>query len=98
MVQENETWLLQIGDQMASVQLPNHVQLFATPRATARQASLSINNSQSMLKLMPTEWVIIKLRYLDFAKGCLLVYFSRPQLEKKKKSDHFRNSHNLLSI
>ena len=35
-----------------AVQLLSHVQLFATPRATARQASLSITKSWSLLKLM----------------------------------------------
>ena len=33
-----------------SVQLLIHVQLFATPRTAAHQASLSITNSQSLLK------------------------------------------------
>ena len=37
---------------MASVQSLSHVQLFATPWTAARQASLSIINSQSLLKLM----------------------------------------------
>ena len=36
----------------SSVQSLSHVRLFATPRATARQASLSITNFQSILKLM----------------------------------------------
>ena len=35
-----------------SVQLLSHVWLFATPRTAPRQASLSITNSQSLLKLM----------------------------------------------
>ena len=35
-----------------SVQLLSHVQLFAIPWTTARQTSLSITNSQSLLKLM----------------------------------------------
>ena len=35
-----------------SVQLLSHVQLFATPWTTALQASLSITNSQSLLKFM----------------------------------------------
>ena len=39
--------------QFSSVQLLNHVQIFETPWTTARQASLSITNSQSLLKLMP---------------------------------------------
>ena len=38
-----------------SVQSLSRVQLFATPWAAAPQASLSITNSQSLLKLMPIE-------------------------------------------
>ena len=38
--------------QFSSVQPLSHVQLFATPRIAACQASLSITNSQSLLKLM----------------------------------------------
>ena len=38
--------------QFSSVQMLSHVQLFATPWTAARQASLSITNSQSLLKLM----------------------------------------------
>ena len=37
------------------VQSLSHVRLFATPWITALQASLSITNSQSWLKLMPIE-------------------------------------------
>ena len=36
----------------------SHVRLFATPWTTARQASLSITNSQGLLKLMPIELVM----------------------------------------
>jgi len=36
----------------SSVQLLSHVRLFAAPWTAARQASLSITNSQSLLKLM----------------------------------------------
>ena len=36
----------------SSVQWLSHVQLFVTPWTTACQASLSITNSQSLLKLM----------------------------------------------
>ena len=42
----------------ASVQLLSRVRLFATPRIAARQASLSITNSQSSLKLMSVELVM----------------------------------------
>ena len=41
-----------------SVQSPSCVQLFVTPWTAARQASLSINNSQSLLKLMSFESVM----------------------------------------
>ena len=40
------------------VQSLSHVQLFATPWIAARQASLSITNSQSLLKLMSIESVM----------------------------------------
>ena len=42
----------------SSVHLLSCVQLFATPRTAARQASLSITNSKSLLKLMSTESVM----------------------------------------
>ena len=44
--------------QFSSVQSLSHVQLFATPWTAARQASLSITNSQSLLKLMSVESVM----------------------------------------
>ena len=42
----------------SSVQLLSCVRLFATPWIAARQTSLSIKNSQSLLKLMPIELVM----------------------------------------
>ena len=42
----------------SSVQSLSHVQLFATPRITAHQASLYITHSRSLLKLMPIELVM----------------------------------------
>ena len=44
--------------QFSSVQSLNRVRFFATPWTAARQASLSITNSQSLLKLMSTESVM----------------------------------------
>ena len=41
-----------------SVQSLSHVQLFATPWTAARQSSLSITSSQSLLKLMSIELVM----------------------------------------
>ena len=43
---------------ISSVQLLSRVQLFVTPWTTAHQASLSITNSQSLLKLMSIELVM----------------------------------------
>ena len=43
---------------ISSVQLLSHVRLFATPWTVAHQASLSITNSWSLLKLMSIELVI----------------------------------------
>ena len=42
----------------SSVQLLSYIQLFVTPWTVALQASLSITNSQSLLKLMPIESVM----------------------------------------
>ena len=44
--------------QFSSVQLLSRVQLFVTPWIAAHQASLSITNSQSLLKLMSIESVM----------------------------------------
>ena len=43
---------------VCSVQSLSHVRLFATPWTAARQASLSISNSQSSLKLVPIKSVM----------------------------------------
>ena len=44
--------------QFSSVQLLSHVWLFVTPWTATHQASLSMTNSQSFLKLMPIELVM----------------------------------------
>ena len=44
---------------ISSVQSVSHVQLFATPWTAARQASLTITNSWSLLKLMSIESVTL---------------------------------------
>ena len=52
--------------QFSSVQLLNHVQLFATPWTAAHQASLSITNSRSPPKpmsiesIMPSNYLILR--------------------------------------
>ena len=54
--QPTESW--EWSSQFSSVQSLSHVWLFATPWTAARQASLSITNSQSSLKLMSIESVM----------------------------------------
>ena len=44
--------------QFSSVQLLSHVQCFETPWTVAHQASLSVTNSRSLLKLMSIELVM----------------------------------------
>ena len=44
--------------QVSSAQAPSHVRLFAPPWTAARQASLSITNSRSLLRLMSIESVM----------------------------------------
>ena len=51
------SWLLIIWS-ISSVQSLNSIQLFATPWTAAHQASLSITNSQSLLRLMSIESVM----------------------------------------
>ena len=47
---------------LSSVQLLSRVQLFATPWTEAREGSLSITKSQSLLKLRGWTYLSIKLR------------------------------------
>jgi len=58
-----------ISDQIRSDQLLSRVLLFATPWITARQASLSITNSQSSLRLMSIESVMLSNILL-----CIYIY------------------------
>ena len=50
--------------QFSSVQSLSHVQLFATPWISARQASLCITNSRSSLKLMSIKLVLPSSRLI----------------------------------
>ena len=69
-----------------SVQLLSHVWLFVTPWTAAHQASLSITNSWSLLKLMPIEsvmpsnhlilcWPLLLLQSFPAAKSFLMSQF-----------------------
>ena len=58
--------------QFSSVQSLSRVWLFATPRTAACQASLSIINSRSLLKLMSTE-LVMPSNHLIFCSPLLLL-------------------------
>ena len=58
----------------SSVQLLSSVRLFATPWTAARQASLSITNSQSLLKLISIE-VVMPSNHLILCCPLLLLSF-----------------------
>ena len=55
---EKASWLRRWQTQFSSVQSLSHVRLFATPWIAARQASLSITNSRSSLRLTSIESVM----------------------------------------
>ena len=58
---EWKSWLktkIMASGPISSVQLLSHVWLFVTPWTSARQASMSVTNSQSLLKLMSIESVM----------------------------------------
>ena len=50
--------ILHVCTVLSSIQSLSHARLFATPWTAARQSSLSITNSQSLLKLMSIELVM----------------------------------------
>ena len=61
------------GNQFNSVQSLSHVRLFATPWTAARQASLAITSSQSLLKLMFIESVMSSNHLILFYPLLLLL-------------------------
>ena len=70
-------WFLPV--QFSSVQLLSCVQLCATPWTAAHQASLSITNHQSLLKLMSTESVMLS-NHLILCHPLLLLPSSFPSI------------------
>ena len=56
---EYMSWKSNLVHTFSSVQLLSHVRFFATPWTAAHQASLSITCSQSLLKLMTIESVML---------------------------------------
>ena len=63
----------------SSVQSLSHVRLFVTPWTAARQASLSVTNSQSLLKLMSIESVMLS-NHLILCRPLLLLPSTFPSI------------------
>ena len=76
--------------EFSSVQLLSHVWLFVTPRTVEHQASLSIINSQSLLKLMSIESVIA-------SNHLILCHPLLPHLQSSSTSRSFQMSQFLAS-
>ena len=79
--------------QFRSVQSLSHVWLFATPWTTAHQASLSITNSQSLLKHMSIESVMPS-NYLILCRLLLLCLHSFPTSGSFQISQLFASGQN----
>ena len=74
--------------QFSSVQLLSHVRLFATPWTAAHQASLSITNSQSLLKLISIK-LVTPSNYLIFCCSLLLLTSLFPRIRVFSKESVF---------
>ena len=88
MGQRTKQTFLQRRHQFSSVQSLSHVRLSATPWIAAHQASLSITNSWSLLRLMFIESVMPS-RYLIFCHPLLFCPQSLPASESFPMSQLF---------
>ena len=66
------------------IQLLSRVWLFFTPWTAARQASLSITNSENLLKLMSTESAMASNHLILCSLLCLLSFFSSIRVFSKE--------------
>ena len=76
--------------QFCSVQSLIRVQLFETPWTTAHQASLSITNSQNLLRLMSIELVMPSNRLILCHPLLLPSIFSRIRVSSNESVCHIR--------
>ena len=82
-------WLSRIRKPFSSVQSLSHVQLFATPWITARQASLSITNSWSLPKLTSIE-LVMPSSHLILCRPLLLLPPIPPSIRVFSNESTFR--------
>ena len=65
-------WVDQSGSEILTVQFSSVAQLFAVPWTAAHQASLSITNSRSLLKLMAGDESVMPSNHLILCRPLLL--------------------------
>ena len=87
-VRKSYSWLL-MSLQFSSVQLLSGVSLFATPWTAAHQASLSITNSQSFLKLMSIK-LVMPSNHLVLCHPLLLLPSNFPSIRVFSKESVLR--------
>ena len=83
--------------QFSSVQLLSRVRLFATPRIAARQASLSITNSQNLPKLISTESVIPS-NHLIFCHPLIFLPSIFPSIRSFQMSQFFTSGGQSIGV
>ena len=89
--------LLKPSVQFSSVQSFSHIQLFATPWTAERQASLSITNSRSLLKLMSLE-VVMQSNHLILCHPLLLLPQSFPTSGSFQMSQFFESGGQSIGV
>ena len=83
--------------QFSSIQLLSHVQLFATLWTAAHQASLSITNSQSLLKLMSIESVMPS-NHLILCRPLLLLPSIFPRIRVFSSESVFKSGDQSIGV
>ena len=83
--------------QFSSVQLLSHVQLFVNPWMSACQASLSITNSQSLLKLMAIQSVMPS-NHLLLCHSLFLLPSIFPTPESFPRSHFFPSGGQIIGV
>ena len=83
--------------QFSSAQSLSHVRLFATPWIAGCQASLSITNSQSLLKLMPIKSVMPS-SHLILYHPLLFLPPIPPSIRVFSKKGLFNSSHEVAKV
>ena len=89
--------LFYIVEFISSVQSLSHVPLFATPWAAACQASLSITNSRSLLKLMAFA-LVMPSNHLIFCRSLFLLPSIFPSIRVFSVSQFFASGGQSIGV